>query len=114
MTGPTSDIQAQLKALQADYAARLPDRATELATRFAALRAAWCPTEANELRRLAHNLAGSGASYGFPAVSVGARRVERTLDAALAEPSPPSSATLEVAADALRDLLAVTSAVRLD
>ena len=42
------DVQAQLKALQRDYAARLPSRAAEISVRFEALRLRWCPKEATE------------------------------------------------------------------
>jgi len=107
-----ADLHIQLRALQRDYAARLPTRAAELATRFEALRARWCPEEAAELRRLAHNLAGSGASYGFPSITAGARGVERALDAAIA--GPPTPRLLEDVDEALQALSAATVAVRLD
>lgn len=112
MSGTPQDIHAQLRALQRDYAARLPDRAAEVATRFEALRARWCPREATELRRLVHNLAGSGASYGFPAVSTGARRVEHALDAAIA--AAPDAAALDAVGEALGALLTAAAAARPD
>jgi HPt (histidine-containing phosphotransfer) domain-containing protein len=106
------DLPAQLRALQQGYAQRLPDRTAEIATRFAALCDRWNPDEAIELRRLVHNLAGSGASYGFPAVSSGAREVERALDAAIT--GTPSASSLAAVGTALEGLVAAAAAVRLD
>ena len=113
MSESKADIHAQLQALQQDYAARLPGKAAEIAARLAALRERWCPEDATELRRLVHNLAGSGASYGFPEVSTGARRVEHALDAALAA-SPAASAQLDAVDAAVDALVAAVDAVRLD
>jgi HPt (histidine-containing phosphotransfer) domain-containing protein len=107
------DIHAQLRALQQDYAVRLPAKAAEISTRFAALRDQWSADDAAELRRLVHNLAGSGASYGFPEVSAGARQVERALDAALAD-APATAAQLEAVGDSLRALITAVGAVRTD
>jgi HPt (histidine-containing phosphotransfer) domain-containing protein len=106
-----ADLHAQLQALQQDYAARLPGKAAEISTRYAALRDRWNPVDATELRRLVHNLAGSGASYGFPEVSGGARQVERALDAALAA-SPATTTELDAVGEALRMLIAAVGAVR--
>jgi HPt (histidine-containing phosphotransfer) domain-containing protein len=112
MSDTDADIQLQMRALQLDYAARLPSRTADIAARFEALRAKWCPNEATELRRLVHNLAGSGASYGFPAVSSGARLVERALDATIE--TAPTSTTLDAVSDALRGLVGAAMAARLD
>lgn len=103
MSEDQTDIHLRLRALQLDYAARLPDKALEISSRFATLRSNWSPDEAMELRRLVHNLAGSGASYGFPEVSVGARKAEHALDAALAAP-PTTPAEFDVVGDALSAL----------
>jgi CheY-like chemotaxis protein/nitrogen-specific signal transduction histidine kinase len=51
-----------------------------------------------ELRRIAHQLVGSGSSYGFPEVTACARRCERAIDA---------GATPMVVADRVADLLEV-------
>ncbi len=105
-------IQDQLRALQLDYVARLPARAADIAVRFETLRAEWNPDEALELRRLVHNLAGSGASYGFPALTTEARLVERALDAAIDAASRADH--LDAVQTALRRLVAAAVAVRLD
>jgi HPt (histidine-containing phosphotransfer) domain-containing protein len=77
------DIQSELAALRRGYVAGLPDRARRLRDAFAELDRAFDTAAATELRRLCHNLAGSGASYGFPEVSAAARRAELLLDASI-------------------------------
>ena len=112
MNGSDDAVQAQLRALQVDYAARLPGRAADISARFDALRSKWCPREATELRRLVHNLAGSGASYGFATVSAEARLVERALDATIE--AAPTTASLAAVAEALRGLVGAALAARID
>lgn len=71
---PDEDVLAQLGELHVAYAATLP-------AKLAHLRAAWersCqPTvdvqASDELHRLAHSLVGSGATFGFPALSAAAQ-----------------------------------------
>lgn len=76
-------VEDQLRALQHDYAQQLPSRAADLHERLGALADHWDAAQARELQRLAHNLAGSGASYGFPEISHAARKLEHTIEAAL-------------------------------
>ncbi len=84
------DLERQLVALREGYAERLPARAEMLAEIAAVLAQRWDATAALELKRHLHNLAGSGASYGFPDVSHAARAAEDACSAALAGgPSPP-------------------------
>ena len=108
------ETEARLKTLQRDYARRLPDRGAEIRTLFNALAANWKTTDAMELRRMAHNLAGSGASYGFPEVSQSARRLERALDAALASAESPAPGLRAAVGVAVDDLIAATESVRAD
>ncbi len=84
------DLERQLVALRKGYAERLPARADVLAAIAADLAQHWDATAALELKRHLHNLAGSGASYGFPDVSQAARAAEDACSVALAGgPSPP-------------------------
>lgn len=105
------EIVDRLRALQRDYATRLPQRIAELEERFGTLGALWTPTEAIELRRLAHNLAGSGAAYGQPEISTAARRMEQALDRALAGLSPPTPDALAAVSAALQALIAAAAIV---
>lgn len=51
----------------------------EMPARFAALEAAAAAGDDAALRTLLHQLAGSGGSHGFPAISAAARALERAL-----------------------------------
>jgi histidine phosphotransfer protein HptB len=53
----------------------------EMPQRLQALRDAWEQGEAERLRRVAHQLSGSCAGYGFPSVGRAARELERRLHA---------------------------------
>jgi HPt (histidine-containing phosphotransfer) domain-containing protein len=92
----TPDLERQLAALRKGYASRLPGRAEALAANAADLIQRWDPVAAQDLQRHLHNLAGSGASYGFPDVSLAARAAEEACTAALgAGADPPLAALLE-------------------
>ena len=82
---PVGELQAQLQALRATYATRLPEkvaRLIEFCRPFLAddsANAAFDTEARQAAHRLAHNLAGSGATYGFVRVSAAARRLELAL-----------------------------------
>ena len=82
---PAPDVEAQLLALKQDYAQRLPERVAALRAQTVSLASAWDDAAALELRRLLHNLAGSGASYDLPKVSASARSAEFALAALIEE-----------------------------
>ena len=73
-------IRAALAELRDDFASRLPDRIEAVSK---AIRAADGDRQDGELRDeargAAHRLRGSAGSYGFPAVSVAAGRIEDAL-----------------------------------
>jgi len=80
MENPTPAFQQQLNALRSAYAQQLPRKARHIQDAWHALDKARPDAEGlNTLLRLLHNLAGSGASYGFPAVSAAAREIENDL-----------------------------------
>lgn len=71
--------QDKLRKLQDKYTAQLPDK-------IDALNRVWLrelhehdPSARRQLRQLAHNLAGSAGSFGFPSISIEARDLEDTL-----------------------------------
>jgi diguanylate cyclase (GGDEF)-like protein len=86
-TPPTFSIspalQAQLDVLREAYAAKLDDKISQICTDWNAFLSTEAGDEKNEaletLHRLTHTLAGSGATFGFPAVSAAARRAETVL-----------------------------------
>ena len=75
----TMNRQEKLRKLQQKYIDQLPDK-------LSALNRVWlkalhenAPGTLEELRQLAHNLAGSAGTFGFPAISIEARKLENTL-----------------------------------
>ena len=91
------DLEVKLAVIKRDYVAELPARATSL-------RSAWILTQSEDwaqpllrdLHRLAHNLAGSGETFGFADLSVRAHALELLLKALLEEPSADRSALPEL------------------
>lgn len=100
------DLERQLVALRQGYAERLPARAEALAAIAAGLAQRWDAAAADELKRHLHNLAGSGASYGFPDVSVAARAAEDACGGMLDAGATPQLAPLLTALEALADAVA--------
>ena len=71
------------------FAGRLPDRLAEVEqARDDARDAGWTGDPLRTFHRLAHSLAGAGATFGHPEVSDLARGLERLLKAALGEGAP--------------------------
>lgn len=98
------ELERQLASLRQGYAERLPARAAALSASAAELAHRWDPALALDLQRQLHNLAGSGASYGFPDVSLAARAAEDACGRALAAVAQPGPTGDE--APPLGDLLA--------
>jgi HPt (histidine-containing phosphotransfer) domain-containing protein len=87
------------------FAYRLPARISEIeAARDAARDANWTGEPLRTLHRLAHSLAGAGATFGFPEVSAVSRQLESLLKSALDGGSPPPAAEVEDLLSRLRDL----------
>lgn len=85
MSFPSADFQAFLQKQRLEYIASLPQRR-------AALEAAWQqavegrPGARQVLEREAHNLAGSGATFGFPALGDAARSLEQGVESLAGRP----------------------------
>ena len=85
-------IEQQLEVLYREYAQELPQR-------FASIEATWSDLTQGDwdigalrkLHRMAHSLAGSGASFGFPEVSESARALEIVLKDLLKTERVPGS-----------------------
>jgi HPt (histidine-containing phosphotransfer) domain-containing protein len=89
-TSPQQDRSPLRSTLEGD-----PDMAElvslfvgELPQRIAALRQAWDQRRTDDLRRLAHQLRGSCASYGFPIIGTVAGKLEDSIRELGASPSP--------------------------
>jgi diguanylate cyclase (GGDEF)-like protein len=87
------------------FAYRLPARVSEVeAARDAARDAGWEVEPLRTFHRLAHSLAGAGATFGFPEVSEVSHQLESLLKAALGTGPLPEDATVEALLARLRDL----------
>ena len=72
------------------FAGRLPIRVAEVeAARDAARGAGWTGEPLRTFHRLAHSLAGAGATFGYLEVTEISQRLESLLENALAEGAPP-------------------------
>jgi HPt (histidine-containing phosphotransfer) domain-containing protein len=84
-----------MQEMKSYFAGRLPARIAEVeAARDAVRSAGWTGEPLRTFHRLAHSLAGAGATFGFPEVSDLAGRLERRLKALLAGGPPPTDAAL--------------------
>ncbi|MEK6662741.1 MAG: diguanylate cyclase [Pseudomonadota bacterium] len=72
-------ILEQLAALRTRYGAELPAKIAHIRARFDALRSLWDAEGLRTLHRLTHSLTGSGATFGYAAVSQAARKMEQSL-----------------------------------
>jgi diguanylate cyclase (GGDEF)-like protein len=86
MKNSTPDLQEQLRALQASYAAQLPSKLEEIESCWQRLsNGDWNAATLEVLHRLTHSLAGSGKTFGFPRVGELARSLEQRLKTWLEE-----------------------------
>lgn len=93
------------------FADRLPARLAEIDGAGRAARdAGWTGEPLKTLHRLAHSLAGAGATFGFPAVSETARGLERLLREMLREGPGPDAAKVREVERTLAALPAAASA----
>ncbi|MEQ6341195.1 MAG: response regulator [Gammaproteobacteria bacterium] len=96
MTNPSDDVMAKLQALRDTFATQLPGKIQEIKTIVDTLCGGKCG-EAEEseafkvLHYLSHKLTGSGATFGFSAVSDAARALE-TLAKEILDLAVPSTA----------------------
>jgi HPt (histidine-containing phosphotransfer) domain-containing protein len=78
-----SRLEEVRKRLAATFRRRLGDRILEIETATAGLCGADTGSAVDRIRHVAHQLQGSGASFGFPEVSDAAAAVSRADDRSL-------------------------------
>lgn len=80
--GGKPDFEARLKALKEQYVAGLPEKLERIRNNWSSLRSLqrFPPDLIQPFREDVHKLAGSGASYGFAALSTLMQRLEHRLD----------------------------------
>ncbi len=107
---PALPVRDQMDVLRGRYAARLPDRIRDIVAAWGRLRDGSADPEGlASFHRSVHNLAGSGRTYGFPAVSDAARTLEIMLRLALRTgglPRPDQRVEIDHLLDALREAAA--------
>src|SRR5512141_1209007 len=75
------ELQRELAKLRADYAAQLPATVAQMEELWRRLVAAEiAPSRLPELVRMAHSIAGSGATFGVPGAGKAAGALEAFLD----------------------------------
>lgn len=86
-----NELSSRMRSLQEEYARRLPDKLDQLDELWhKLLYVDWRSDLLALMQRMAHNLAGSGRSFGFPEVSEIAAGLERFLQQCLDKGEPPS------------------------
>ncbi|NTU79819.1 MAG: response regulator [Chloroflexales bacterium] len=108
-----SVAQQQIQLLRTVYTAQLAEKLDRLrAGRHALVLPPWNPERAIEYHRQAHNLAGSGATFGYSELSLAARCLEQTLMPLCEQTAPPTTPQLEAIDRALEALGATVRALR--
>jgi HPt (histidine-containing phosphotransfer) domain-containing protein len=107
MPNNTPDMQEKFRQLQQQYAANLPEKIAALERDWqAVIQNQADTTQYQTLIRAFHTLAGSGGSYGFPAITNLCREIEDALESA----HPPLTAVLKLEID--NKLVALKQAAR--
>jgi diguanylate cyclase (GGDEF)-like protein len=97
--------QERMNNLRVSYAASLDEKIARVEAAWGKLeQGVWDGEAAHTLHRLAHNLAGSGTTFGFPAISERAHTLELLLKAITERASPPTVAEHARVAGALAAL----------
>ncbi|MFP4374855.1 MAG: diguanylate cyclase [Spirochaetaceae bacterium] len=95
-------VRERLEQLSLKFAGQLPDRVRELRAAVSRVRAnSESADNLEQVRGLAHRLAGSGSTFGFKDVSAVARRIEHRARTLLAGENPGDEEELETLVDEL-------------
>ena len=99
MPDPADGLRRVIAVLREDYAAVLPGKIAEIEELWRRLLADEAPAaELQDLVRMVHGIAGSGATFGLAAASDAARELGRLLEPARAAGRLPDSGERERAA----------------
>lgn len=89
----SSELKAKLAEIKRNYVSELPRRATALRVAWERTQAEhWAHAPTRELHRLVHSLSGSGATFGFDALSADAHALEVELLKLLQDPDADRAA----------------------
>jgi len=108
----TDSVIQQFAVLRADYLDKLADKALDLQATLARMGATFDRDVLERLQISLRNLAGSGGTFGFPAVSDAAKRGEHLLTEALQQRLVWNDATQQLLATAFADLESAVNEAR--
>jgi chemotaxis protein histidine kinase CheA len=81
MADPADVLKRTISSLQDDYASKLPGKIAEIEALWRRLLADDAPlAELQDVVRMVHGIAGSGATFGLAVASDAARELERFLE----------------------------------
>lgn len=91
------EIRERMYKMRVDYLASLPEKEQQLKEVWAIWRASpsESPEVADRLYRIAHNLAGSGAPFGFPEISIFGKEIADLIYTFIAESLPPNEELID-------------------
>jgi chemotaxis protein histidine kinase CheA len=106
---PREELEKRLAELREGFRDELPQRLDDISTAWRVLQeSGWNDGNAETLERLAHSLAGAGATFGLASISEAARALELAVEA-LRTGEAPSDDELVPIADLL---VALSSAIQ--
>ena len=106
---PREELEKRLAELREGVRDELPQRLDDISTAWRVLQeSGWNDDNAETLERLAHSLAGAGATFGLASISEAARALELAVEA-LRTGEAPSDDELVPIADLL---VALSSAIQ--
>lgn len=106
---PREELEKRLAELREGFRDELPQRLDDISTAWRVLQeSGWNDDNAETLERLAHSLAGAGATFGLASISEAARALELAVEA-LRTGEAPSDDELVPIADLL---VALSSAIQ--
>ncbi len=89
---PAAVARERLEDLRARYTARLQEKIAQIDAVWHGLgRSAWNTESAQTLQRMAHNLVGSGATFGFLTISTRARALDLASEGGDRARHPPAT-----------------------
>lgn len=106
--GTRDSVGQRFAELKRSYMEEVPLKISRMKDAFSSLRDHWDRETLALFHRMAHNLAGSGGTFGLPMISEDARRLETLLKAALETAAPLNIGQLEETASVFAELVKST------
>jgi chemotaxis protein histidine kinase CheA len=85
----TDPLEARLQEISAAFSAQVPGRVREIRALWEGVKASGWTGASTDLRRLVHSLKGGGRTFGHPAITDCARRIEEAMEEVGSVPQDP-------------------------